>query len=346
MGVHYNNATFFRFGRPTAYWDFANRKSSIDIINKIPLTISRNSIGTYFDSSGVMQTASANIPRFDHNPITLERLGLMTEVSSTNLLLNSASLSTQSVTVTATVYTLTFYGTGTVSLSGVYSGSLVGTNAYPVRSTLTFTVATGGTLTLTVTGTVQYAQLEAQSFQTSYIPTTTTSITRLAESAVTPTSSTWYDASAGTLFVEMKNSGYINFAHAGTGLSLDNNQFQRNMISLNVQRDSPYYREGALIIFPDSGSYVSQSTSGSSNNITDGNVFYKFAGSFATNYTAFAYNGLGASSTPTIAMPIISRLLISTNSNYAYDQFNGWIKSISYYPRTFTSTELATLTTY
>jgi hypothetical protein len=85
-----------------------------------------------------------------------------------NLLVNTATLSTQSVTVTADAHTLSFYGTGTVTLSGVSTaGPLVGTGAGD-RVTLTFT-PTGGSLTLTVSGTVSTAQLVLGSAPLGYI---------------------------------------------------------------------------------------------------------------------------------------------------------------------------------
>jgi hypothetical protein len=93
-----------------------------------------------------------------------------------NLLLNSATLSTQNVTTRAEPYTLSFIGTGTVTLSGTSTaGPLVGTGATN-RVTLTFT-PTAGTLTLTVTGTVEQAQLEARSSATAWTATTTQPIT-------------------------------------------------------------------------------------------------------------------------------------------------------------------------
>jgi hypothetical protein len=85
-----------------------------------------------------------------------------------NLLVNTATLSTQSVTVTADAHTLSFYGTGTVTLSGASAaGPLVGTGAGD-RVTLTFT-PTGGSLTLTVSGTVSTAQLVLGSAPLGYI---------------------------------------------------------------------------------------------------------------------------------------------------------------------------------
>lgn len=68
-----------------------------------------------------------------------------------NLLLATATLSTQSVTSLATNYTLSFTGTGTVTLSGTATGVLsAGSNAF---------TATAGTLTLTVSGSVTLASL-------------------------------------------------------------------------------------------------------------------------------------------------------------------------------------------
>lgn len=86
-----------------------------------------------------------------------------------NQLLNSATLSTQSVTTVAAQYTLSFTGTGPVTLSGTATGTLTGTGA-DNRVSLSFT-PTAGTLTLTVTGSVTLAML---SFGT---PTTYQAIT-------------------------------------------------------------------------------------------------------------------------------------------------------------------------
>jgi hypothetical protein len=75
-----------------------------------------------------------------------------------NLLLATAALSTQSVTVAAASYVLSFTGTGTVTLSGTSTaGPLVGTGANN-RVSLTFT-PTAGSLTLTVSGSVTLADL-------------------------------------------------------------------------------------------------------------------------------------------------------------------------------------------
>lgn len=136
------------------------------------LSWDRNSTANGFNRYGEFATADSGIPR-------QELEGWLFEVERTNLLLNSESLSTQSVDVTAEPHTLSFYGTGSVTLSGVAVATLNGTAA-DERVDLTFTPA-AGSLTLTVSGTVTLANLEVGSFPTRYITTTGTEQTRDAD---------------------------------------------------------------------------------------------------------------------------------------------------------------------
>ena len=71
--------------------DFPNVRPSLDLrfalAKKLDprITFTRGSTGTYFGSDGIMRTAGVNEPRFDHDPITGQSLGLMVEESRTNL---------------------------------------------------------------------------------------------------------------------------------------------------------------------------------------------------------------------------------------------------------------------
>ena len=93
--------------------------------------------------------------------------GYTLDVEAVNMLLATDTLSTQAATVTAAAHTLSFYGTGTITLTGASTdGPLVGTGASD-RVTLTFTPS-AGSLTLTVAGSVTSAQLELGSTATGY----------------------------------------------------------------------------------------------------------------------------------------------------------------------------------
>lgn len=188
---------------------FASQKNLSDYITGQNLiTFSRpvgtnQSPGTYIDENGQMQLSSPNEPRFTHDPATGESLGLLIEESRENILHNSTSLSTQTVSTESGTYSLSFYGTGTVTLSGASTvGPLTGTSDTD-RAVLVFT-ATSNSLTLTVTGNVTYAQLERGSFPTSYIPTLNNKLTRSADVAKIEGSdfSSFYSKSKGTVFAK------------------------------------------------------------------------------------------------------------------------------------------------
>lgn len=190
------------------------------------ITVTRTTTATRINSSGVIESVSAGTARLDYDPSNLAAgSALLIEGQRQNILLNSlidgTNLSTQDVTVSAAAYTLSFYGTGTVTLSGTSTaGPLVGTGNYPNRVTLTFT-PTAGTLTVTVSGDVKYAQLEAGSTASSFIPTAGTAVTRNADVLVMSGTdfSSWFNATEGTFYYQSKtgtNTLYAIAASDGT----------------------------------------------------------------------------------------------------------------------------------
>ena len=56
------------------------------------VSFTRAGSATYFDAAGVLRTALADVPRFDHDPVTLQPRGLLIEGACTNLVLQSGDL--------------------------------------------------------------------------------------------------------------------------------------------------------------------------------------------------------------------------------------------------------------
>ena len=164
-------------------------------------TVDRNSEATFINSSGERETAAVNIPRFDYSNGSCPEL--LVEPQSTNLFLNSDSLSSQVVVTGASNYTITFEGTGTITFSGSYVGSLVGVgDGYQNRVSLTFT-ATAGSLFCTVSGDVNFAQCENLDYATSYISSGLSTTTRLADEITGAGDSSTFNSSEGVLFAEI-----------------------------------------------------------------------------------------------------------------------------------------------
>jgi hypothetical protein len=97
------------------------------------------------------------------------------EYAAHNLLLNSATMATQTVTVVSgAAYTLSAFGTGSIATSGAAVATLTGTGA-DNRVTVTVT-ATTTSLVMTLTGAMDRAQLNLGPTALPYVPTTTAAV--------------------------------------------------------------------------------------------------------------------------------------------------------------------------
>lgn len=161
------------------------------------LTVTRATTATKVDENGNIVDVPANVARIDYST---GQPAILSEPQRTNLVFPSNIATTQVRAVTAQAYTLSFYGTGSVILSGAYSGTLNGTGANN-RVYLTFT-PTAGNLTLTVSGYVTNWQLEAGSNVTSYIPTVNGSVTRNADIISKSEISSLIGQTEGTMYWE------------------------------------------------------------------------------------------------------------------------------------------------
>lgn len=329
-GIHNFRSPYLKGPQPSISLDFVNNQTLDSQI-----TFTRSTTATYANSSGVLTSSAINSSRFDYNPVTLACKGFLVEESRTNILLNSlldgTNLSTQIVTTTATPYTLSFYGTGTIVLSGTNISTQAGSGAYPSRKTFTFT-PTAGALTLTVTGTVQYAQLEVGSNASSFIPTAGSQVTRAVDDAtMTGTNfSSWYNATQGTFLIQSLTP--LSTVNADSMVISDGTI--SNRMEVRGATNGAAYE----LIVTSSGATVADLYSGSS----VGNIVKKIAFSYQTNNMAASYNGAAPQTDLVNTVPSVNQMKIGGflgNIN----MLNGWVQQFTYYPTVLTTAQLQAL---
>lgn len=198
------------------------------------LTWTRASTANRTNSSGNIELMGSGVPRLSYMHGSCP--ALLLEPQRTNLVFPSATATTQTRAVTSTPHTLTFYGTGTVVLSGVAIATLTGTGANN-RVSLTFTPSSGN-LILTVTGTVTNWQLEAGSYASTLVTTTTASATRVVDTygrdniftngLITSSGGTWFIELRNNLAYARDNASASIFINTGTSASLNDGFRMRN----------------------------------------------------------------------------------------------------------------------
>jgi hypothetical protein len=90
-------------------------------------TFTRASVGTYFDSAGVLQTAASGVPRFDYDPVTNVAKGILIEESRTNVLTNSIPSATAATVGLSNGVTRTVSSAGTINGITYRDFTMVGT---------------------------------------------------------------------------------------------------------------------------------------------------------------------------------------------------------------------------
>lgn len=293
------------------------------------ITLTRASVATHFDSRGNLVVVQANEPRIDYDLKSGFCRGLLVESARTNLLLQSAVLSTQAVNVTAVPHTLTFYGTGTVTLSGASTdGPLVGAGEQD-RASLTFTPSAAA-LTLTVTGDVRLAQLEVGSFSSSYIPTTTVAVARAVDQAALITTDLFNDAE-GTLYCEadLLAGGYTAFLAELDDGGTSNRHFLARQSAGEAQGSTRVGGGVEASILTGAGAWVSE----------PGRVAY----AYKTNDFALVFDGTLAGVDAVGAVPTgLTRLTIGSLSGAS--PLNGHLQRLTYLPFRLPDGRLAEMT--
>lgn len=230
------------------------------------------------------------------------------------------------ITATITAYKDGWYRCTATQTSAATAGGYVGFFQSTVDAELTYVGDTAK-------GTYMWgAQLEVGSFPTSYIPTTTTSLTRNADVAtMTGTNfSDWFNAAEGALQV----SGFYYTAPANTTqppLASINDGTINNSIEIRRSNNngSPFVRMAMY----DTGALQTSSNLGATQGQPVNAVF-----AYKVNDLAGAINGNATILDTVATVPSnVDRLQIGYN-NTAY--MNGWLSKINYYPQRLTNNEV------
>ena len=208
-------------------------------------TFSRSGTATYFDSTGVMQTAASNTPRFDYDPVTHATKGILIEEGRTNLLsyssnFSGASWSNGGVTIVANA---------TTAPDGTHTAQKLIEDTSNARHNIqqAYTATTGNVTTFSV-----YAKAaESSSFRMiveggnqvanyDLVSQTSTGVAGTTTRSITPIGNGWFRctltgtalATGGTtvrLHVTTTNGAYTSFVGDGvTGIYFWGAQFENS----------------------------------------------------------------------------------------------------------------------
>jgi hypothetical protein len=181
-------------------------------------------------------------------------------------------------------------------------------------------------LTLTVTGTVQFAQLEAGAFATSYIPTTVAQVTRAADVAtMTGTNfSDWYNATEGAF-----NASFNAYDVITSRVVLSANDGGTN------NRIQMYLSTAAQGVISSGGSSVAtlNGTAPAANTNSSISLAYK------VDDFGLSVNGGSVATDTSGAVPVLpTQLTIGYRPTTSF--FCGHLQKIQYYPQRLINAEL------
>lgn len=195
---------------------------------------------------------------------------------------------------------------------------------YPFRNS-----ATISTKTIQLWG----SQVEAGSFPTSYIPTTSAAATRAADVAVMTGAnfSSWYRQDEGTLFAEVGDALTPSATSAAPCIASINDNSAANRLGI-------FQTATARRFIVNSGATTSAQID------VSGTAAFKSAAAYKTDSFAFATNGQTGTEDTAGAVPVTPIQLNIGSDRTSINVISGHIRRLAYFPRRLANSELQALT--
>jgi hypothetical protein len=252
---------------------------------------------------------------------------------------SAVSLATQGRNTGNTV--LTENTTTTVTPNSSYQ-RVVATRAISDPATtkvsLDVVVTASATSTIDITLRIAAPQLERGAFPTSYIPTTSVAVERLADSAIVNPISSFYNQAEGTLFAEAvagTTNGTASGIHQQTVVQL----LENNTGDILAAIYRPNSTTNGAFFVGNSGTQADLSQAG----FTAG-TNARLAAAYKVNDFALSVNGAAATTDTSGSLPTATTLRIGrygTSSGF----LNGHIRKVAYFPKRLSNALLQSLTT-
>jgi hypothetical protein len=309
----------------------------------IPLSYSRPSFASYIDQNQTMQISGPDEPRFDYDPFTGEFKGLLIEGGRTNFVLNSEVGTNQTVNPSSSgAFTFSFYGSGTVTLSGNLIDVIVGSGSFPNRVSRTYNLLPGFTsFNITCSGDVRYLQLESGSIPTSWIPTGGTFVTRQADNIASQTSGfdpSVYNPSEGTLYASFVRYGIGSLSTSGRNPMLYFRRNNNNSIGLTSGTVSNSQQR-----------FVVQANNVNNPTVIGtlpqtANIIYKVAGKYSSTVCSL-FQDATLSRTVSGSFPLPTGVSNAAVGNALSTYLFGHIRELAYMPSFLSDSDMIDLTT-
>jgi hypothetical protein len=363
---------------------FAESLSLIDAVSGQQLiTFTRASDGTFVGSNGLIQTAGTNVPRFTHDPVTLESLGLLVEEQRTNLLLHNRTLT--NAAWVATNITTAKDQTGADGVSNSASSITASAGNGTILQTITSASAARATSAyvkrITGTGTIQMTQDNGSTWTAVTVTSGWTQVTIPSATVTNPVVGFRIVTSGDAIavdYVQCESGAFSTSAIQTTTATVTRSA---DVVSITGSAFSSWYRQdegtvfadvasvyngGRYLMFDDGSavdrwdlryssfvatlnSWKSSVQEGNANtNVVGGapSVNVKLAGANKTNDIAIASNGAAAllGVDTTSTMPTNQTRMFIGSFQGTATYTNGPIRRITYWPQRLSNTTLQALT--